>query len=391
MGYIYTREAVQRLGLEKDIGILKIGTTWPLPDNLIKKHLKHAEKVLFVEEIDPFLEDNVKIIYAESNEDLGKLKFFGKNTGDISGSNGPGVGEMNTDIVLDALTRLFNIKKKGKATYKKNAADIAKELLIPREISFCQGCPHRASFYAIKAALTLDGRKGFVVGDIGCYGLAAGATGFNQIKALHCMGSGMGNASGFSKLSGFGFDQPVVAVVGDSTFYHAVLPALINAKFNDADALFCILDNTITAMTGFQINPATPCDYSGQPKPPIITEKITESLGIKTVVMDPVEDIQKAMKILYELLQEKGLRIVVFRRACATYETKNLETKKDITPMINPDKCIGDECGCNQFCSSTLGCPAIQFDSEISKAYILEDACNGCGLCAQLCPEGAIS
>ena len=167
---------------------------------------------------------------------------------------------MNTDIVVNALKKNVGPAGADNTAYQNKARDIASRLLIPREIAFCPGCPHRASFYAIKTALTLDGRNGFVVGDIGCYGLAAGATGFNQIKALHCMGSGSGNVSGFSKMASFGFEQPVVAVMGDSTFYHASLPALVNAKHNNAKALFIILDNAVTAMTGFQENPATPSE-----------------------------------------------------------------------------------------------------------------------------------
>lgn len=391
LGALYSQEAVDTLELGDKIGVLKIGTTWPLPAKLIRKHLKHADEVLFVEEIDPFLEDNVKVIYSENSAKLGPVRFFGKNTGDIYGTNGPGVGEMNTDIVLNALQRIFKIEKEESIAYQKSAKESAAKLLVPRELAFCQGCSHRASFLAIKAALELDGRKGFVVGDIGCYGLAAGATGFNQIKALHCMGSGMGNASGFSKLSSFGFDQPTVAVVGDSTFFHAGLPALINAKFNDATALFVILDNAVTAMTGFQENPASPFTRSGQEKSPICAEDIARSLGVKTTVLDPVEDVQKAIEAIYKDLQEDGIKVIVFRRVCATYETKSLDSDRFVKAKVDPEKCIGESCGCNRFCSRIVSCPGIQYDREKQKAYIQEDACNGCGLCVQLCPQEALS
>jgi indolepyruvate ferredoxin oxidoreductase alpha subunit len=391
LGALYAQEAVNTLGMGDEIGLLKIGTSWPSPAGLIRKHLRHADQVLFVEEIDPFLEDQVKVIYAESDQPLGGVRFFGQNTGDIYGSNGPGVGEMNTDIAVDALRRIFKIRKKRKTAYQKSAKDVAARLMVPRELSFCQGCPHRASFFAIKTALALDGRKGFVVGDIGCYGLASGATGFYQVKALHCMGSGMGNASGFSKLSSFGFDQPVVAVAGDSTFFHACLPALINAKFNDANALFILLDNAVTAMTGFQVNPASPFTQSGQSKTPVLAEDITRGLGIETAIMDPTEDIQNAIEAVSAALQEDGLKVIIFRRVCATYEAKGLDSDQFAKAKVDPERCIGEQCGCNRFCSRILSCPGIQYDSEKQKAYIQEDACNGCGLCVQLCPEGAIS
>ncbi len=391
LGALQAREAVDTLGVGDRVGILKIGTTWPLPARLIRRHLKHADGVLFVEEIDPFLEDHVKVIYSENRSTVRPVRFFGKNTGDISGSNGPGVGEMNTDIVLEALRRIFKIRKRQKSAYQQSLRDLASELLIPREVSFCPGCPHRASFLAIKAALELDGRNGFVVGDIGCYGLGAGATGFDQIKVLHCMGSGMGNISGFSRLSSFGFDQPAVAVVGDSTFFHAGLPALINAKFNNATALFVVLDNAVTAMTGFQVNPASPFNGSGRPSHPIRIEDITKTLDIKTTVLDPVKDIRKAIEGLFYDMQEEGIKVVVFRRACSTYEKRRGEADPHVRAVVDHEKCIGEECGCDRFCSRVLACPAVQHDEQKDRAYVLDDFCDGCGLCVQLCPREAIS
>jgi indolepyruvate ferredoxin oxidoreductase alpha subunit len=283
------------------------------------------------------------------------------------------------------------MRKPHKQTHQKSGKDLAARLLIPREVSFCQGCPHRASFLAIKAALELDARRGFVVGDIGCYGLGAGETGFSQIKALHCMGSGMGNASGFSKLSSFAFDQPAVAVVGDSTFFHAGLPALINAVFNRATALFVVLDNAVTAMTGFQVNPASDSAGDGSPSHPIRIEGITEALGIETTVLDPVENFRKATEVLYHNLQEAGVKVVLFRRPCPTYEGKRRETDQRLTAVVDTEKCIGEACGCDRFCTRVIACPAMQHDEQNDKAIVHEYLCNGCGLCVQLCPREAIS
>ena len=281
MGALYAKEAVDILGLDGKIGILKIGTSWPLPAGLLRHHLRHAREVLFVEETDPFIEEHVKAFYAGERNDKEKIRFYGKHTGEVAGLYGPGVGEVNTDIICDALRQIHKLEAHKNTTYEKKAIELAQRLLVQRELSFCPGCPHRASFWAIKVALDLDGRDGFVVGDIGCYGMANGATGFNQVKTLHCMGSGMGHISGFDKLKDFGFNQPVVAVAGDSTFYHAGIPALINAKFNNATALFIILDNGVTAMTGFQINPAKLFCSSSEPLNPIPIEELTRGLGIR--------------------------------------------------------------------------------------------------------------
>ena len=391
LGYLQAREAVMTLGLETQVGILKVGTTWPLPSELIKTHLQHAEEVLFAEEIDPFLEDQVKVLYSENSRQLGQIKFYGKNSGEISGAYGPGVGELSTDILLDALRQRFALKKSNQAAYSSDVKKNMTELLTPRELTFCHGCPHRASFFAIKAALELDGRNGFVVGDIGCYGLAAGSTGYNQIKALHCMGSGMGNASGFSKLAEFGFNQPAISVVGDSTFYHAGLPALINAKFNEANCVFVVLDNSITAMTGFQPNPASTADGTGQKKTPMLIENIVKGMGIDVTVMDPVENINKTIEAIYRELHNEGISVIVFRRVCSTFEAKTLLEDWPNVAEIDPEKCKGEACGCNRFCVQTLSCPGLQYDEKTGAAYILDSACNGCGLCVQLCSQAAIS
>ena len=314
MGVLQAQEAITALGLSQRAGVLKLGTTWPLPTELIVEHLKKVRGVLFVEEIDAFIEDNIKIIYAENQADTRSVRFYGKNTGDVVGPYGPAVGEMSTDIVIDALNRIFDIEKPSA-----NPIEITRaqpHLLIPRELAFCSGCPHRAAFFAVKAALALDGRNGFVVGDIGCYGLAAGATGYNQIKALHCMGSGMGNLSGFDKLKQFGFDQPVVAVVGDSTFYHAGMPALANAVANDADALFIVLDNSVTAMTGFQINPASPFTGNGGEKTPLRIEDISNGMQVQTTALDPVEDVHAVVDTICRQIREPGVKVIILRRIC---------------------------------------------------------------------------
>ena len=390
LGSLQAKEAVATLNLSARAGILKLGTTWPLPAELIVSRLQRCNAVMFVEEIDAFVEDNVKVIYAEHQSVIGPVRFFGKNTGEVAGPNGPGVGEMTTDIVVDALCRIFDVQGRNRRTPRAGKTD-AGNLLIPRELAFCSGCPHRAAFFAIKTALALDGRNGFVVGDIGCYGLAAGATGYGQIKALHCMGSGMGNVSGFDRLTKFGFGQPVVAVAGDSTFYHAGLPALVNAVTNGVNALFVILDNSVTAMTGFQVNPATPFTGSGGEKAHLPIEKVTGAMGIDTMVLDPVADVHRVIDAICGQLRAPGVKVIVLRRICATYEARAFPADTPATAEVDPEKCIGDSCGCNRFCSRVIGCPALLYDEINHRAAVQVQSCTGCNLCVQLCPEAAIS
>jgi len=389
LGVLQAREAVDTLGVADRVGMLKLGTTWPLPADLVLGCLRDAPAVLFVEEIDAFLEEHVKVLFAEHHEEVGRVRFYGKNTGDVAGPNGPGVGEMTTDIVIEALSRIFETAHPSKPFESAPAA--GPQLVIPRELAFCSGCPHRAAFFAIKTALALDGRNGFVVGDIGCYGLAAGATGYNQIKALHCMGSGMGNVSGFDKLKGFGFDQPAVAVVGDSTFFHAGLPALVNAVTNDANALFIVLDNSVTAMTGFQVNPASPFAGDGTPKAPLRIEGITNGMRIATAVLDPVTDVHAVIDTICRQIRAQGVSVLVLRRICATYGAKAFPADPPAVAEVDPGRCIGNACGCNRFCSRVISCPALHFDDHRQTAQVAPAHCTGCNLCVQLCPQGAIS
>ncbi len=388
---VYASEAIHSLNLADTTGILKIGTVWPLPSDLIVRHLEYAVNVIFAEEVDPFLEEAVKVIYAENQSCLGNVRFLGKRNGWVAGLSGAGVGEMNTDIMLSALSRLSGIKQASDDAIPKDLKSQAQGMLIPREISFCQGCPHRASFFAIKTALTMDDRQGFLVGDIGCYGLAAGATGFNQIKALHCMGSGMGNLSGFSRMASMGFNQPVLAAAGDSTFFHAGLPALVNAVHHKMNAVFIILDNSITAMTGFQVNPATPDSFPGAEQT-VSIEKTANGIGAVTSVVDPVADIQLAIDtILTALRSENGVHVLIFRHPCATYAIKRIPRSEPGVASVDHNLCLAKTCGCNQFCSRILSCPAIFIEPVSGKSTIEEQLCTGCGLCVQVCPQNAIS
>ncbi len=182
---VYAEEAIHTLGLQDRVGLLKIGSVWPIPHELILHHIAAAQDVVFAEEVDPFLEEAVKVIYAENQTQSKPVRFIGKRNGWVAGEHGAGVGEMNTDIMLSVLSRLFEIKWTPATAIPLGLQEQAKDMLIPRELSFCQGCPHRASFYAINTALKLDNRQGFLVGDIGCYGLGAGATGL--IRSRHCI------------------------------------------------------------------------------------------------------------------------------------------------------------------------------------------------------------
>jgi len=382
-GFLFAREAVSLLGLESRVGLMKIGTTWPLPEQFILEHFKRTEKVLFLEEVDPVLENNVKEVFADHNSELPRITFLGKKSGTV-----PAVGELGPGLVIRILADLTGAPAPEIDSEYLAQADSAMENFAPvRALAFCPGCPHRASFWTIKKALALDGREGVVFGDIGCYSLSVMATGFYQSKTLHAMGSGAGMACGFGMLNRFGATQPSIAVCGDSTFYHAAVPALINALHNKSNFLLILLDNSATAMTGFQPHPGSPVNAMGFDAPPIVVEELCRSLGVKTVIQDPF-DLDGTAMTIYDMLQEDGTKVLVLRQECALVRGKKASKKFKVS--IDPARCVGEECGCNRLCTRVFRCPGLRWDANIKKSGIDEAICSGCGVCADICPAGAV-
>jgi indolepyruvate ferredoxin oxidoreductase alpha subunit len=381
--HLYSQEAVSLLGAADRVGVLKLGTTWPLPPKLLQKHLALSDKVLIIEEVIPFLEENVKILAAELAPQIGPKTFFGKRDGLI-----PSVGEMNSDLVATALSQILAINYEAvPQSYAGRAQELAAGGAPGRDLTFCAGCPHRASFWTIHNALLMDGRQGFVCGDIGCYSLAMLPTGFNTLKTLHAMGSGVGLASGFGKLAQFGMDQPVVAVVGDSTFFHAALPALINATHHQSDFTLVVLDNGGTAMTGFQPHPGLRVDAAGRQVPAIDVVKVCAAMGAAVRVGDPFDPVQTRQTLL-ELLEIRGLKVLVLKQMCALSPEKKGRKMFDVT--VDENICLGQDCGCNQLCTRIFKCPGLKWNDEKKVSGIDEVICVGCGVCASICPAGAI-
>jgi len=234
----------------------------------------------------------------------------------------------------------------------------------------------------------MDGREGFVIGDIGCYSMGLTSTGYSQIKTVHAMGSGMGIASGLGKLNQFGFNQPVLTVCGDSTFFHAVIPALINAIHSQSDFILVVLDNAATAMTGFQPHPGTDMNAMGASSPPIDIEKLCQALGVKVIVADAY-DVKETTQKLIDLLRDEGKpRVLISRRECALIRAR--KEKPLYKVHIHPDKCIGETCGCERFCTRVFKCPGLIWDRHAKKAKIDEAVCSGCGVCVEICSQDAI-
>lgn len=371
-GRLYGQEAIRRLGVGDRVGLLSLATLWPLPEKTILRHLEGVEKVLTLEEVDPVLERNLQAIAGAHRL---KIVFSGREDGAL-----PKIGELDPDNVAQAISALTGVRLPEKKI-------ASREPLIERELTFCAGCPHRATFHILKKVLRQEKHPGVVVGDIGCYIMSGQAAGQYAFQACNCMGSGINLAEALGQLTHYGLDQKVVTVCGDSTFFHTILPGLVNATYHNANMLLMVLDNSATAMTGFQPHPATGITAMGDRVPAMDIQKIVAGIGCKAEVADPF-DVAEAEKTIRRLLHTPGMNVLIMRQPCATLMSK--QKKRPVRVYVDQSVCLGDGCGCDKYCSRVWGCPGNTWDFKNNKAYIDPVTCVGCGVCAKLCPSGAI-
>ncbi|MGE5396213.1 MAG: indolepyruvate ferredoxin oxidoreductase subunit alpha [Chitinophagales bacterium] len=353
IAYNYFLEAMSSIGVQ--VPVLKIGTAFPLPEKIIADFLRNMEEVLILEELDPYLEDEIARI-AHKNEISTLIK--GKHTGQA-----PYVGEYNVDIVRRSLCSFLKIN---------NTEDIPYVLpdLPGRRPILCAGCPHRASFYALKKAA---GKEDMVfTGDIGCYTLGVMPP-LEMVDTCLCMGACINQAQGIGRADP---ERKTVAVLGDSTFFHSGVPGLINAVYNSYPLTLVILDNNTTAMTGFQPHPGTGQAATGEYRDPVDLEMLIRGCGVKQVeTVDPVR-LKESIPVLKESLALDEPSVVILRRPCANHA-------KGKRLYIEEEKC--KNC---KICVRDIGCPAIIMESD--QKPVISDSCTGCGLCAEICPFDAV-
>jgi indolepyruvate ferredoxin oxidoreductase alpha subunit len=365
--YCYAVEASNLLGL--DVSVLKLGMIHPLPERMIGDFLKKHRKVIVIEELEPYLEMQIKAIakdYAPG------VRVYGK----INGQYFPRDGELSTRIVALGLARIAG---KGLpidfGSIAEKQAAVIKDLPARPPI-LCAGCPHRASFYVIRK---VGGDKALYPTDIGCYALGI-APPLSIGDIMICMGASIGTAQGISRATG----APTIAVIGDSTFFHAAIPALVNAVYNNSKVTLAVLDNATTAMTGHQPHPGTGLTAMGSPSEKVSIEKVAEGCGVKYVrVVNPF-DVGEASRALKKALEQSGPSVVVFRAVCTLVLARE-KRYKDIKTVACE---ISGKCTNCMACIRLLGCPALMLES--GKVRISEALCNACGLCASVCPYDAI-
>ncbi len=340
IAYSYALEAVRWLGLEEKVSFLKIGTPYPLPAGMVAQFLKAVPEILFAEELEPFVEDGVKVIAGDAGI---VVKMHGKE--DVI----PLVGELSTRHVAEALSKLTGVRPPVDFAALDKLRDETAALLPLRPPTMCAGCPHRASFYAINIACQQYERETGVApvktGDIGCYALGANAP-LNADDVAVCMGGGFGIANGLAHV----LDAPVVAHLGDSTFFHSGIPPMLNAVYNQANITMVVLDNSTTGMTGFQPHPGAPASEVT----PVKIEDIGRAGGVKFVEVVDAFDLPGMIKTVAKAIRYKGPSLIVARRLCNIIDAREKRKTgvKTVPYRVVPEKCLA---GSPPYCQAA--CP----------------------------------
>jgi indolepyruvate ferredoxin oxidoreductase alpha subunit len=372
--YGYTMEALDMLGIS-DVPVLKLGLIYPISPKLIKEFAQGLDQLIIIEELEPFLETQVKKICW----DLGlRLSIVGK---DIL----PGWGALSADLVTIALAQHLAIPlptefQEAEERRKKQESTLALSERIP---TLCIGCPHRGTAYAVKQVMK---GKGVVGSDIGCYGMLRREP-WQLTDWSICMGGGIGVAQGMShKLD----NGPLISFIGDSTFFHAGLEPVLNAAYYDSNMLLIILDNRWTSMTGHQPSQSTVEDVTGQPMKTVPIKNVLEGLGVKQIWVGDAYQPREMIRILKKAIAQTGFRVLIAEGECILQTVRRQQWMRIPTKPYTIDQELCSKCGlCYEFT-----CPAVKKrneDSDEVEYYIEGGLCVTCGACAALCPLGAIN
>ena len=369
ISYSYAIEALRWLGMEDKVSVLKIGTTYPLPEKMVQKLLSSVPQALVIEELEPFVENHVRVIAQKAGI---QVKIHGKDVVPVR-------LELSTRKAVEAIIQVSGAKAPADFTgIDKTLAEVD-PLLPQRPPTLCAGCPHRSSLHAINVAsrrVKKDLGERIYSSDIGCYTLGVYPPLYCMDTSL-CMGSGFGIADGLA----VGQSAPVVGHLGDSTFFHAGIPPMINAVFNKTKVTMVVLDNSATAMTGFQPHPGAPANN----EPGIKPEDVARACNVKFVEVVNAFDVKKVAETVEKAIRFDGPSVVVARGLCAMVSQRNRRQRGEKIVPCQIDQSTCTKC---KLCINSLGCPAI----VIEEGNIVIDAsqCDGCGVCAQVCPTKSI-
>ena len=359
ISYAYTREV-----LPEGTPLLKISTPHPFPEQLAVRFLKELDEVLVLEELDPMIERQLLQIAGKHHL---PVNIYGKLTGHTKNA-----GENSTESIRADLARFLQEKGNDTASDFSAAEEVSDVPELPvRPPVLCAGCPHRASFYAVKKAM--KGKKAVFSGDIGCYTLG-NAKPLDMVDTCLCMGAGVTIAQGLHVIEP---DAVNFAFIGDSTFFASGITGVVNAVYNGNDIVLVVLDNSTTAMTGHQPHPGTGKTIMGDVAAKVSISAILRGIGVERIYeCDPL-NLNEAVDTVKEAAQGSGVRAVIFRSPCIA--------------VSRPGKCYEvkqKKCRKCKVCIKELGCPAIVTEGDTVK--IDASLCYGCGVCAAVCPFEAI-
>lgn len=357
INYAYVRE---HLDEANHVRLMRVATPFPFPERSAAEFLRGLDEVLCVEELDPVIERQLTYVCGKYGLNV---RIRGKLTGDIKPA-----GENTVESVGEALTAFL-----GEAPTPADAEPAADAPTLPvRPPVLCAGCPHRASFYAVKRAM--GKRKTIYCGDIGCYTLGNAAP-LDMVDTCLCMGAGINIAQGVFHVEP---DTTCFAFVGDSTFFASGITGVINAFYNQANLTLIVLDNSTTAMTGHQPHPGTGRTMMGEVVQRVSIEAVLRGIGLTTVeTVDPL-DHELAVQTVRRVADEPGVKAIVFKSPCVVLAKPQARSHVDAATCVGCQRCI-----------KQLGCPGLV--PRDGKVVIDESLCTGCTLCEQVCPFGAIS
>ncbi|MFH1242146.1 MAG: indolepyruvate ferredoxin oxidoreductase subunit alpha [Pseudomonadota bacterium] len=363
VSFNYVSDAVADLGISERTSILKLGFSWPLPKGLCTRFLKQVDRVLVVEELEPVNENDLKAIAQENGV---TIPIKGKGVGGLSR-----LYEYDPGMVRKAIAKYFGVDYQAPEGY-----DLSDLPTLPaRPPNLCAGCPHRATYYAVKEVYGADAIKPT---DIGCYTLGL-LPPISMADLVICMGSSVSSSCGFSRAT----DQEVVSFIGDSTFFHSGITGLINAVHNNHKFTLVILDNGTTAMTGHQPHPGVDTAPMGIERTRVSLEELVRGCGVKDIhVVSPFK-LKKTIESVRAAKEYDGVSVVISREFCPLFARATGQQKKIRPFHIDPNKCKN-----HRSCIKKLACPAMYLEGE--QVEINRDLCIGCTVCAQICPENAI-